>query len=341
MVRLWLLSAFTAHAQTEGESLLQQEQKQKTGWFERFTRAGNPVEFFNNDDLNKVLPMAPDSYPEQLQGIIWMDQAGYYAHSDVPAAVRAPDGCFSFGDTEFSELEEVGDTGSINVDTHGPAWQWFNNAKGYVFYNMLSRNGFTYKFQFTKNYTHAQILPSATLMVGGLTLAPELVDFDMQYQSLYKDEKACPRHNTPEMEACLGTAETVGPACVEVKKQISKCAKWKRSSTLLQRDQTAEYFAFEIVDNKGQKREPYYSMYLEWINSQAAPSVGSAKSTLTGIDQFNFKDEPATSFRGIRPTPLGGAGDYCDGNWECQTKCCKRQFWSSDVGFKSKCEHDC
>ena len=46
--------------------------------------------------------MAPLDYPEALQGIIWMDQSGFYGQSGVP--VPAPENLASFGDTEFASV---------------------------------------------------------------------------------------------------------------------------------------------------------------------------------------------------------------------------------------------
>lgn len=291
-----------------------------------FTSAGYPVEFFKNEDVNKVLPLPPNDYPEQLQGMIWMDQAGFYGHSDVPIQMAAPDGVFSFGDVEFDKLQE----GSIKVDTHGPAWQWFNSPKGYTFYNMLSRQGFHYNFIFTDNFKHAQIIPSSHLQIGSLEVPPNLINFEMEYQSLYLNETACPRHNTEEIKACLGI-DKKDERCQKVKMDVTKCAKWKRPSSILGRDEKRDYYAYEIVDRNGEKREPYYSMYLEWIQMNAAPSAIAAEYTLTGLDQFNSEQvmDPATAFRGVRTMEIKKSDESCEGNWDCKTKACKMglKFW--------------
>lgn len=322
MVSLWMFSAFA------GAHSLAQAEDTEFDWAKRFTQAGNPVEFFRNDELHTTLPLPPASYPEQLQGMIWMDQAGYYGHSDVPSAMAAPDGVFTFGDDEF-KLTGGNGRYHIKVDTHGPAWQWFNSAKGYVFYNMLSRQGFTYKFIFSDNFNKGQIIPSSELVLGSIEVPPSMVNFEFDYQSLYLDEKACPKQITEEVRACLGIDKT-DEHCTEVKKGVTKCAKWVRPSSV-NGGEKRNYYAYEIVDRNGQPREPYWSLYLEYVKSQADPSVTAAQYSLTGIDEFNFKADPEMTFRGIRPEPLKHTGQECEGAWECENKVCNAglKFWEA------------
>jgi len=267
---------------------------------------GFDVEYFNTSEVNEKLPLPPDSlnYPPQLDGMIWLDQSGYYGYSDIPAAVAAPDAGASFGDVEFSTLERSGDGGTIKISTHGPAWQWFNNFQGHMSYYLLSHAAFYYNFEFTNNFNHVEISPTLNLGTLDAFIPPEfLVNFTMEYQSLYLDETACPRTSSPEIEACLGVDKGREPddSCYQVKRNIARCAKWDRVSNVLG-GEARHYYAFEIVDKHGQKREPYFTMYLNWINSQTNDNLG---------------------FRGVRGHEgLIDLGDDCDHDYQCRSKCC-------------------
>jgi len=296
---------------------------------------GFPVKFFKNEDVLKEVPLPPDDYPEQLKGLIWMDHAGYYAHTGKNPGV--PDGVFGFGDLEFGALERNDNGGVVNVDTTGPAFQWFNSGKGYMFYNLLSSIGFSYRMNFTDNFNHCHIQP--ILDAGGFTPGPktwfnkevevprEMLNFEMAYQSLYLNETACPRHLTKEIEACLGPLDpNIDPEewkkspCYQVKLDAGKCGKWKRI-TNFKEGAESNYFAFEIVDNNGQKREPYFSMAMNYIRSQASPVPADAQAMLHDVDGDKVKDADR-SFIGVRPDGVREYGEQCDGNWECRSKCC-------------------
>merc|ERR1712232_554851 len=96
------------------------------------------VEFFRNNNVENVLPKPPADYPDSLQGIIWMDQSGYYGYSDIPGG-GLPDGAVSFGDSAYRL-----NTGrhSLYVNPQGPCWGWFNNKKACAMYKSGGESGY-------------------------------------------------------------------------------------------------------------------------------------------------------------------------------------------------------
>mmetsp|Transcript_61709 Transcript_61709/g.149416 ORF Transcript_61709/g.149416 Transcript_61709/m.149416 type:complete len:285 (-) Transcript_61709:30-884(-) len=234
--------------------------------------------FFKINEVEQVIPLPPSSYPAALQGFIWMDQSGFYAHSDVPFS--APDLALSFGDTAFSRLDET--THSVAVDVGGPAWQWMNSWMGYVFNSALAVVGFHYIFQFNEDYSMAQIYPTVNLGWLGTWSLPKLItSFTMVLQKPPKEADACP------------------PKPTASKAERARCAKWDRVSTtwfspLLGSLGVAHYYVFEIVDAKGRPVQPYYDAYLQWAAQSVAPRPTIAK--LFGIDLGAVGQEPNTSF---------------------------------------------
>jgi hypothetical protein len=241
------------------------------------------VNFINNDDIQNVLPVPPASYPEALQGMIWMDQVGAYAFSNISGG--APDLALSFGDTNYSTLKG----NSVNVDIFGPAWQWQNSAAGIEDYIGLQQSidgtlPFPmdhYEFAFSDDYEFAQIYPCYGLPDGSSARTPkEMMSFSMVRQ--HPAEGECP------------------PAAGASKQDIAKCAKWRRDS--VQGGIKVVYYVFEIVDSNRQPIQPYYDAFLEFANSKCIPDKAAAQKY--GFDTSQAVDgadgtQPGTSFLGV------------------------------------------
>jgi len=236
--------------------------------------------FFENSAVEDVLPKAPADYPDNLQGIIWMDQGGFFGHSDVP--FNAPDLACSFGDTAFHRLDP--DTRVLKVTITGPAWQWMNKFLGYVGYNLLGVLGFFYEFQWNEDYSVAQTLPGLDLGMLGVYQVPMwLMSFTMVLQT--PPEGACP------------------PAKGASKKDIAKCAKWDRVSSgflspLLGSYGVLHYYVYQIVDKDGKRVQPFYDAFLEWANQNTDP--GPKAAGLLGLDLGKTGLASGTSFVGLR-----------------------------------------
>lgn len=231
-------------------------------------------------EVEKVLPKSPKDYPENLQGIIWMDQSGVYGHSDVP--MNAPDLALSWGDTEFFRLDKKNRV--HKVDCAGPAWQWMNSFLGYSFYFFVKLSGYHYLFEWNEDYTFTQIYPSYDLgWLGTYSVPKFIVSFQMA-------------HQTPPQGACP-------PAKGASKKEIAKCAKWDRITTGLLSPffgswGTIHYYAWEIVDKDGNHVQPAYDIFVSWAANGTSPAPTAAK--LFGVDPGSDGFEAGTAFVGRR-----------------------------------------
>ena len=58
--------------------------------------------FVRNDEIEGVMARGPATYPDVLQSIIWMDQAGTYGFGNLSGS--APDLACSLGDTSLGGL---------------------------------------------------------------------------------------------------------------------------------------------------------------------------------------------------------------------------------------------
>lgn len=239
------------------------------GAAEKYTRE-HTVKFFKADAVESVLPLPPKDYPEALQGVIWMDQIGAYGYSDITSG--APDAAISFGDpANVLDAENK----RINVDVSGTAFQWFNNFEGYAAWKLLHSINFKYIFQFNDDYTHAQIDPSVSVF----SVPKSFTSFTMELQ-------------TPQPGECP-------PAEGATKQEISKCAKWKRISTVAGGEEKL-YYVFEIIDKDGTRVQPYYDKYVEWVNSHVDPDSGSA--WWAGVRGDGLEDPSNAAFVGLEST---------------------------------------
>jgi len=220
---------------------------------ERKKPEGPVVKFFNGRDIDQVIPLPPRSYPQNLQGIIWMDQGGAFGKTDVPFS--APDLALSFGDTAFSVLDT--DSRTIDVDVAGPAWQWMNAKDAYVAYALLKKMGFFYHFQFNEDYSHAQIYPSVNLGALGKWSLPKLL---MSFTMVLQQE----------------SPETTSPAASTLIEDRAKWAKWDRVSSglmspLLGKYGVFHYYVYQIVDREGRRVQPYYDACTSLASKTAKP----------------------------------------------------------------------
>mmetsp|Transcript_95806 Transcript_95806/g.158064 ORF Transcript_95806/g.158064 Transcript_95806/m.158064 type:complete len:359 (+) Transcript_95806:134-1210(+) len=209
-----------------------------------------------------LLPQAPLDYPESLKGAIWMDQAGFISDSDIGDGNtdlnNYIDGAVSFGDPA-NTLDKS--TKSLQFDTAGVAWQWFNSPGGYlgwsrmVYGSLIAKlaGGRSYRFQFNDNYTHAQIY----LSVFGWEIPKQLFSFSMTLQNV--DKVAC---------SLLSKSAS--------KLELSRCAKWRRESYAINPWFVFKYYVFEVVDKNGRPVQPYWDLYLEWVGKNIEPNAGEA-----------------------------------------------------------------
>lgn len=233
---------------------------------------------FKTDELDKVIPLPPKSYPENLQGIIWMDQAGAFGHTDVPFS--APDLAMSFGDTSYSRFDEV--TRTIDVDVTGPAWQWMNNHVGYLAFVSFKTTGYHYHFEFSKDYNFVQIYPSINLgWLGKWSMPKILLSFTMVQQRPPK-ELPCPASTLYADRA--------------------RYAKWDRVSSgllspLVGKYGVFHYYVYQIVDADGKRVQPYYDACVAHGGKHSKPFPKLAAHL--GIDAMAAGDG-STSFVGVR-----------------------------------------
>jgi len=216
--------------------------------------------FIGPHHLVDGLGKAPSDYPPELQGVIWMDQAGVISDSDIGSSA-APDGAISLGDP-VNKLDTT--TNSIFVDTVGTAWLWFNSILGYhEWFDIKFGSGLKgdqwYRFQFNDDYSFAQIYLAYTPL--HLEIPKTILSFSMTRQTPPKD--ACP------------------PSRAASKAAFTKCATWRRESSIgFLPLKPWIYYAFEVVDNKGRPVQPYFDKFLEHLfnqtqgNSTAAKEVG-------------------------------------------------------------------
>jgi hypothetical protein len=241
--------------------------------------------FFKNSDVAEILPLPPKDYPESLQGLHWMDQSGFYAHSDVP--LGAPDLALSFGgDTAFHKLDRK--TRTLKIDVVGPGWQWMNRWDGYMFAWAIGLVGFHYVMEFNEDYSFAQIYPTITLPFGmGVVSLPKVVmSFTMVLQK--PPEGSCP------------------PTAAATKKDITSCATWDRVSTnfmshVLGSWAEFHYYVFRIVDADGKPVQPYFEQFESFARQSTKPSPSAAK--IFGIDLGKTGAEDDTSFVLGKPAP--------------------------------------
>lgn len=252
-----LLTAQAVVANEEEASMLQTRLGETavsnaSGWLSSSSSSSSGsyrVRFVRNDEVEKVLPSAPASYPKPLRGVLWLDQRGVYGFSNQTSQTTFADLCVTFGDTSFSTLDAT--THKVQVRVYGPAWTWFNSAEGYTSWLGSKLVGWTYEFQFNEKYDFARV---------NLIWSPlGLFDYRFDTGSL----NATMVLQTPPAGACP-------PKAGASKQDISICAKWRRETHNLD-GSLSIYYAWEIVDENGNRVQPYYDRYLAFANSVSKP----------------------------------------------------------------------
>ena len=122
-----------------------------------------------------------------------------------------------------------------------------------------------YEFTFNADYSFAEISPQQMLFGHESVLSQKLVNFTMQRQ-------------LPPVGACPPSPDATPEA-------RSECAVWKRESKVLSavpgvsdKIGTYVYYAFEIIDKKGARVQPYYDAYLRHANGVCTPDAEAAKN---------------------------------------------------------------
>lgn len=244
--------------------------------------------YFSNEHTDTVLPLAGAEYPDAFKGVIWMDQGGHYAYSDIP--VPAPDLAVSFGDSHWDAANN-----KLTLDVAGPGWIWVNSGLGHLFWTILQHVGYHYTFSPSSDFSVIQIYPTLDLGFLGTWSAPEwFMSFTMEKQ-------------TPPAGACP-------PAPNATKKEIAKCATWDRVSStwmspLLGKYGYLHYYVFQIVDAEGNRIEPYWSIYKEYADSTCSPNsllqfmVGTSAEVGEHVDKASHCP---TVFRGRESVAAAG-----------------------------------
>eukprot|EP00933_Yihiella_yeosuensis_P015603 TRINITY_DN13564_c1_g2_i1.p1 TRINITY_DN13564_c1_g2~~TRINITY_DN13564_c1_g2_i1.p1 ORF type:complete len:423 (+),score=43.24 TRINITY_DN13564_c1_g2_i1:150-1418(+) len=225
--------------------------------------------FFDANEVAYNIPLAPLTYPESLQGILWFDQQGAYGQSEFPQSNLCQDAAMSFGDTEFSSLNEK--TKEIMVSKSGPGWTWLNNQDAYQAYYKQGRLQ-NLLFQWNDDYTEARIWK--TEHHNGKNyfgIGPSPSDFHryLEQEWLVKNSPpagACPPEDGAKTEA------------------RSSCAKWKRVKCKLWcfgqslgLNKPIAHDVFELVDGKGNKVQPYHGEFVKFVQKHWNPSESASE----------------------------------------------------------------
>lgn len=253
------------------------------------------LRFFNTDETLGNLPPSMDALPEQLQGVFWMDQGGVYGHSDTLVSLAsAPDLAFTMNEANSDFNKE---TRTLTVDVTGPGWQWMNNWKGLLFAKALGFLQFKYRIEWNEKYTFGQIVP---------TLVVPLLDIRISVPSWlvsFTFELADPHTPCPPPE---GTS----------KKDMVKCATWRRPSTGLLMKPLGEqgvfnYYMWRIADKHGKPIQPYYDAFVKYAKTTDAPPTTLA--SYLGID-LGKGAEAGKSFHVVPSSSAGGKGSDSKGS---------------------------
>jgi len=259
-----------------------------------------PVKFFDVDKVQDEVPLPPSTYPEELQGLMWMDQSGSYGLSDLNHP--APDYIVSFADPikPWSPEEKT-----ISIAPWGKTWTWFNTVEGYTTWGLSKFVNYIYNFNFNADLTHAKVLIEITLGPFGTYTVPDFL-LSATMHRLTPPQGACP------------------PPPGATKKQISQCATWRRDTTILPGwfligQPTLNYYIFTIVDNKGNKMQPYFDAYAKFAalpqNNQNDPDA--AKKWLGVNLEKVGGTKPAQSFVGTQSKTIPGI-NACNPDSPCK-----------------------
>lgn len=230
--------------------------------------------FFLNRDTSEVMPLPPASYPEHLQGILWMDQAGYISESGISPL---SDGVVS--------LDGALDTKTRTqcVNTCSTSWSWFNTAESYSALttnpNDMDTTECWYTFYWNENYTKATI---AGVDLGNLPAWAVTMTMELQEPP---PDAVCTSPQRADRETNM------------------RCAKWVRKNFALGLPfSISNYYVFEVVDKDRHPTE-YYDLYLQFANSRSHPD-------LTQLKKYNISGDLST----VADTSFIGPPDRFDGS---------------------------
>lgn len=209
------------------------------------------------EEIWKMFPIAPDDYPEALQGVMWMDQEGYYGHSDVGQA--APESLLTLGESRFSTYD--GNNFLFTSGSCGGAWaldgtpqgvQWRLERCGDRVHTGLG--GPVRRFIFSDDMETAYIDAYVVPQEGRNGIYAESARYKAVMYRQHPPEGACP------------------PSVNATKMERNVCAKWIRESYLIDNQdltgETSDYPVFEIVGQDGLPVEPYFSAYVEAMKAR-------------------------------------------------------------------------
>eukprot|EP00040_Diaphanoeca_grandis_P005329 m.32375 g.32375 ORF g.32375 m.32375 type:complete len:877 (-) comp16633_c1_seq1:228-2858(-) len=245
-----------------------------------------------HDDVEKFIKVAPDSYPDQLKGIFWMDQEGAYGFSDFGVSVG--DLAFTFGDTSFGGLDV--ENRKLKVAMTGPSATFMNTEAGYAEFSTLKGVGFEYDITISEDWSEMQVVP----IMQGNSIPPSLIDFKMVFRPrLGEAIESELSHGIPSTGSCP-------PPAGASKQSRSLCAPIVRYSDIKKagipgmpkKAGTSVYYVFQIVDKDGNRVQPYYDAYVEFANSKTQTQNVEAAAK-KGITITNAS--PGTAFLGDCP----------------------------------------
>lgn len=231
------------------------------------TYGGKKITFFRNDVLERVLPTAPPDFPESLKGVLWLDEHGYYGHSDL----QMPTGNYAMTFYEPGSLDRR--KRRVSLKMPGPSWPFPNRGSTY---RKVTEYNNTYEFEFNDNYSYAKVFLRSQATVV-LPIFKAILEFDMVLNPRPADG-LCP----PKPDAS--------------KKDRAKCAKWNR---LVKTGDAwiTSYPVYEIVDKHGRRVQPYYDEYLafqNWLVRTDPPNAAGAAQA--GVRLGRVGMELGTSF---------------------------------------------
>lgn len=268
------VTCLAGEGEDDGLNLLQASRERTTHHLEpvaAFMSSFAPL-FFQSDAIETVLPLPPENYPSSLQGMLWLDESGVYGPSNLPFVFNTL--IFTFGGS--GKLDTT--TRKVSVHPAGPAWTWWNDALAYfeqfVAHEIL---GAFYVFEFNEDYTFAQIIPVFQFfrIFPKIRVPVGMVNFTMMLQR-------------PKPGQCP-------PSPTATKKDIGKCAKWRRESSAFS-GPIGIYYMWEVVDKDRKRVQPYCDEYLKWANQNTNASPFWAQLFLgKGL----MSETPHSSFVGV------------------------------------------
>lgn len=222
------------------------------------TRGKVNATFIKNDAVELAMPFAHEGCPEVLEGIYWMDEHGYYGHSNL----ALPTGNYAVSFCEPGSLDK--DSRTLKLYVGGPAFPFPNNAAGY---NMKNRKaGLTFTFG-DESYESASVQTVNSAPLQDFFVKSFLRPF-VKYK-MY-------RQTVPSNGSCP-------PPLGATKLERSRCATWVRRTDIIGPAGTNSqyYYLFEIVDKDGKRVQPYYDWYVSfqnWMSVKKPPNTAAAMS---------------------------------------------------------------